>query len=137
MTNSGRDDNAVINPIGDWLYFVRGFEGEFKDDKLNGKGVQIVGIHFPEFGYERELQTVADYAKQWQIQYPIAMDNDAITWNAYEMHAWPAFELIDKYGHRRFRVIGEGGDHALEAAIQMLLADPYTGPHKMPATSYF
>ncbi len=77
--------------------------------RLNGKGVQVVSIHFPEFGYEREPQTVADYAKQWQVKYPIAIDNDATTWNAYEMHAWPAFEIIDKYGPRaHFNLLQKG-----------------------------
>jgi len=105
--------------------------------RLNGKGVQIISVHFPEFGYERELQTVADYAKQWDVQYPIAIDNDGATWNAYEMHAWPAFEIVDKFGHRRYRLIGEGGDQALEAAIQSLLAEPYSGPNHPTALRYF
>jgi len=105
--------------------------------RLNGKGVQIIGVHFPEFGYERELQTVTDYAKQWAIQYPIAIDNDAVTWNAYEMHAWPAFEIVDKFGHRRFRLIGEGGDQAIEAAVQSLLAEPYTMPKQPDTLSFF
>jgi thiol-disulfide isomerase/thioredoxin len=105
--------------------------------RLNGKGVQIISIHFPEFGYERELQTVADYAKQWAVKYPIAIDNDAATWTAYEMHAWPAFELVDKFGHRRFRLIGEGGNQSIEAAIQSLLAEPYSGPIKSAPLSYF
>ncbi|MHB8629073.1 MAG: redoxin domain-containing protein [Aggregatilineales bacterium] len=96
--------------------------------RLNGQGVQIIGIHFPEFGYERELNTVSQYMQQWGIQYPVAIDNDAATWNAYEMHAWPSFELIDKYGHRRFRWIGEGGERPIEGAIQELLAEPYSGP---------
>lgn len=96
--------------------------------RLNGQGVQIISIHFPEFGYERELSTVSQYLSQWGIQYPVAIDNDGATWNAYEMHAWPAFELIDKYGHRRFRWIGEGGDQTIEDAIQELLAEPYNGP---------
>ena len=105
--------------------------------RLNGKGVQVISVHFPEFGYEREPQTVSDYARQWQVRYPIAIDNDGATWNAYEMHAWPAFELIDKNGHRRYRLIGEGGDKALEAAIQSLLAEPYSAPVTATPFSYF
>ena len=96
--------------------------------RLSGKGLQIISIHYPEFGYERDLSTVQAYAKQWDIRYPIAIDNDAATWSAYEMHAWPAFEIVDKNGHRRFRSIGEGGYQAIDAAIQALLAESYSGP---------
>jgi thiol-disulfide isomerase/thioredoxin len=100
--------------------------------RLNGQGVQIIGIHFPEFGYERELNTVSQYMQQWGLHYPVAIDNDGVTWNAYEMHAWPAFELIDKYGHQRLRRIGEGNDIIIESAIQELLAEPYTSPNAPP-----
>jgi len=93
--------------------------------RLNGQGVQIIGIHFPEFADETDPSTVRQYMQQWGIQYPVAIDNDAVTWNAYEMHAWPAFEVIDKNGERRLRWIGEGGDKTLEATIQALLAEPY------------
>jgi len=92
--------------------------------RLNGKGVQIVGIHFPEFSYEADVSYVRDYMTKNNLQYPVAIDNDGASWNAYEMHAWPAVELIDKNGHRRFRQIGEGNYDRIDAAITALLAEP-------------
>jgi thiol-disulfide isomerase/thioredoxin len=94
------------------------------DARLSPKGVQVIGIHFPEFSYEREVANVKDFMRQNHIDYPVAIDNDGAAWNAYEMHAWPAIELIDKNGNRRFRQIGEGGYERIEAAINMLLAEP-------------
>jgi thiol-disulfide isomerase/thioredoxin len=92
--------------------------------RLNGRGLQVISIHFPEFSYEADVNYVSDYLKQNDIRYPVAIDNDGATWNAYEMHAWPALELIDKNGHRRFRIIGEKHYDTIEAAIQELLAEP-------------
>ncbi len=100
--------------------------------RLNGKGIQVISVHYPEFSYEQDANTVNAYLKENGIHYPVAIDNDGASWNAYEMHAWPALELIDKNGHRRFRLIGEGGDTAIEAAIQSLLAEPGPTP---PATN--
>ena len=110
--------------------------------RLNGKGLQIIGIHFPEFSYEHDLSYVRDYMTQNKLLYPVAIDNDGATWNAYDMHAWPALELIDKNGHRRFRQVGEGNYDRIEAAITELLNEPgpvatevATVPATVPATS--
>ncbi len=78
--------------------------------RLNGKGVQLIGIHYPEFNYQHDLQVVKDYMKAQAITYPVAIDNDAETWNAYHIAWWPAFELIDKNGHLRSLQVGEGHD---------------------------
>ena len=72
------------------------------------KGVEFIGVHFPETDYERNIDNLRDYVKQQQITYPITTDNDGATWYAYDMHAWPAFIIVDKAGHIRYRQIGEG-----------------------------
>lgn len=95
------------------------------DARLRDKGVQVIGIHYPELGYERDLDNVKAFVKDNSITYPVAIDNDGASWTAYEMHAWPALELIDKQGHRRYRQIGEGGYEKIEAALTALLAEDY------------
>jgi len=95
-------------------------------NKFNGKGVQIIGIHFPEFPYERDAAYVQDYMARNGLKYPVAIDNDGASWYAYEMHAYPALELIDKNGYRQFRLIGEGDYNRITAAITALLAEPYS-----------
>lgn len=93
--------------------------------RLADKGVQVIGIHFPETGYEHNVDNVKAFVQKEDIQYPIAIDNDGASWNAYEMHAWPAVEIIDKNGHRRFRQLGEGNYQRIEQALSELLAEPY------------
>jgi len=91
--------------------------------KYHEKGLIIIGVHFPEFSYERDVKNVQAFVTKNELLYPIAIDNEGASWNAYEMHAWPAWELVDATGHRRFRTIGEGNYEGTEAAIQSLLAD--------------
>lgn len=93
--------------------------------RLANKGVQVIGIHFPEFSAEREVANVEAFVAKNEITYPIAIDNDGVAWNAYEMHAWPAVELIDKQGRRRYRQLGEGNYENIEAALTALLAEDY------------
>lgn len=86
--------------------------------------VVIIGVHFPETLYERDVANVQNAVKADAIHYPVAIDNDGITWNAYEMHAWPAFIIVDKFGRMRYRQIGEGGYTTMTQIIDSLLTVP-------------
>ncbi len=95
-------------------------------DKYTSEGLVIIGNHFPEFPYEADLDNLKQAVSQDGIQYPVAQDNDGKTWNAYRNAYWPTIYLIDKTGEIRYIHIGEGGYDLTEAAIQELLAEPYS-----------
>jgi thiol-disulfide isomerase/thioredoxin len=90
------------------------------------QGLVIIGNHFPEFSYEKDLANLKDAIAHDDIQYAVAQDNDGATWRAYKNHYWPALYLIDKKGHIRYVHIGEGRYKETEANIQALLAEEYT-----------
>lgn len=87
------------------------------------QGLVIIGNHFPEFGYEADLENLKEAVRRSGIQYPVVQDNDGVTWSAYNNHYWPALYLIDKRGRLRYVHIGEGAYRETEAAIQTLLAE--------------
>jgi thiol-disulfide isomerase/thioredoxin len=91
------------------------------------KGLVIIGNHYPEFGYEADLNNLKQALIDLDVPYPVAQDNQGDTWRAYKNRYWPALYLIDKQGHIRYRHIGEGAYAETEAAIQTLLAEPYPG----------
>lgn len=91
--------------------------------KYADKGLVIIGVHSPEFGYEKELKNVQAAVVEAGIQYPVALDNDYATWNAYGNHYWPARYLVDKRGNIRLLQIGEGGYAQTDAVIAALLAE--------------
>ncbi len=91
--------------------------------KYADKGLVIIGVHSPEFGYEKELKNVQAAISEVGIEYPVAIDNNYATWNAYNNHYWPARYLIDKAGNIRLLQIGEGGYAKTEATVQALLAE--------------
>lgn len=86
-------------------------------------GFVIVGVHTPEFAFEHELSNVRRAMKQFGISYPVALDNDFGTWNAYSNQYWPAEYLIDIGGHVRRAHFGEGEYDRMEQAIRGLLAE--------------
>lgn len=88
-------------------------------------GLVIIGNHFPEFSYERDLENLKNAIVQNDIQYAVAQDNDGATWQAYKNIYWPALYLIDKQGHIRYIHIGEGNYKETEQNIQALLAETY------------
>jgi thiol-disulfide isomerase/thioredoxin len=94
--------------------------------KYKDQGLVIIGNHFPEFSYEKDLANLKDAIAHDDIQYAVAQDNDGATWRAYKNHYWPALYLIDKKGHIRYVHIGEGRYKETEANIQALLAEEYT-----------
>ena len=92
------------------------------DERYRDRGLTIVGVHTPEFPFEREAGNVADAIEQNGIRYPVAQDNDYATWNAYANQYWPAKYLIDAQGRVRYAHFGEGEYEETEAAIRELLA---------------
>ena len=91
--------------------------------KYTGKGLVIIGNHYPEFSYEANLDNLKAAVKRFEIPYAVAQDNDGATWNAYDNRYWPALYLIDKNGHIRYLTVGEGAYAETEAAINILLAE--------------
>jgi cytochrome c biogenesis protein CcdA/thiol-disulfide isomerase/thioredoxin len=83
----------------------------------------ILGIHAPEFAFERNPKNVQDAAKKAGLEYPIALDNDFATWGAFKNSYWPATYLIDKDGNVRREHFGEGEYEETEEAIRQLLAE--------------
>ncbi len=97
---------------------LRDLHSEFSE-----KGLVIVGMHAPEFDYEKKLENVQDAIKKNEIKYAVAQDNDFATWNKYKVRAWPTLFLVDKKGNIRYNHIGEGSYPETRAAIQSLLAE--------------
>ena len=91
--------------------------------KYSDQGLEIIGIHTPEFNFERELANVETAVGQLDVTWPVAIDNEWTTWRAYHNRYWPAMYLIDKAGNIRHIKIGEGRYAETEAIIQALLAE--------------
>ena len=91
------------------------------DAKYRSKGLTIVGVHTPEFPFEKSAGNVNAAIKQNGLRYPVAQDNDFATWNAYNNQYWPAEYLIDARGRVRLAAFGEGDDTKKEQAIRSLL----------------
>jgi thiol-disulfide isomerase/thioredoxin/sulfite exporter TauE/SafE len=89
-------------------------------------GLTIIGVHTPEFAFEHVASNVAQAVKQLGVAYPVALDNNYTTWNAYDNEYWPAEYLIDATGHVRHVDFGEGDYSQTESFIRQLLvtADP-------------
>ena len=83
----------------------------------------VIGNHFPEFNYERDLSNLKDAIQQLDIPYAVAQDNAGETWRAYQTRYWPTLFLIDKRGQVRYTHIGEGAYTEIEQAIQDLLKE--------------
>jgi cytochrome c biogenesis protein CcdA/thiol-disulfide isomerase/thioredoxin len=96
------------------------------DRAYRDKGLTIIGVHAPEFPFERDPGNVARAIERNGLHYPVAQDNDFATWNAYGNQYWPAKYLIDRRGRVRFTHFGEGEYDKTEDAIRSLLAEPGT-----------
>jgi thiol-disulfide isomerase/thioredoxin len=107
-------------------YNCRNVEPHIKTwyQRYGDKGLVVIGVHAPEFSYERVLKNVQSYVREHAIQYPIAIDNDFNTWNRYNNRYWPAMYLIDKRGVIRYLRVGEGGYQQTEQQIRTLLEEP-------------
>lgn len=91
--------------------------------RYESHGLTVVGVHTPEFDFGREKTQVALAVQDMGIRYPVLMDNNYHTWDAYDNRFWPAKYLIDANGYLRYRHAGEGGYAELEQAIQTLLRE--------------
>lgn len=92
-------------------------------EKFAEQGLVVVGVHSPEFAYEKDIDAVKRYVRQKGITYAVAVDNDFSIWNRYANHYWPAIYLIDKRGIIRYDRFGEGGYAETEQTIRRLLAE--------------
>ncbi|MDI6695363.1 MAG: redoxin domain-containing protein [Anaerolineales bacterium] len=92
-------------------------------EKYSSAGLVIIGNHYPEFGYEADLDNLKQAIVKLNIPYAVAQDNDGRTWRAYKNRYWPTLYLIDKNGHIRYVHIGEGAYEETESAIQALLSE--------------
>ena len=93
------------------------------NDKYADKGLIIVGIHSPEFEFEKDINNVKTAVKQFGITYPVVLDNDMKTWKAFENRYWPRKYIADSEGYIRYDHIGEGGYDETEKVIQQLLEE--------------
>ena len=91
--------------------------------KYNDKGLVIIGVHSPEFEFEKNGKNVADAISDFQLSYPVVQDNDFLTWRAYNNRYWPAKYFIDKNGDIRYQHFGEGKYDESEKVIQELLKE--------------
>ena len=83
----------------------------------------VVGVHSPEFAFERSVQNVERAVREHGLEYPVGLDNDFVAWNAYGNRYWPTMYLIDRAGQIRYTQIGEGNYGRTETAIRTLLAE--------------
>jgi len=96
------------------------------DDRYRDKGLTVIGVHSPEFDYEKKVENLRDEVASLDIRYPVVTDNDYLTWDAYKVAAWPTMFLLDKQGRIRWKHVGEGDYDDAERLIQKLLAEKET-----------
>jgi thiol-disulfide isomerase/thioredoxin len=92
-------------------------------EKYKDKGLVIIGVHSPEFAFEKSTANVAAAIKRHGITYPVAQDNEFATWNAYRNRFWPAQYIVDKSGKIIFEHAGEGAYGEIEQTIQRLIVE--------------
>ena len=100
------------------LPYVRGWA-----EKYRHQGLLVIGVHTPEFSFERDLGNVRQFAHEFGIEYPVAVDTDYGIWRAFNNQYWPALYLADAKGRVRYHQFGEGAYDETELAIQQLLAE--------------
>ncbi|MDH6591834.1 thiol-disulfide isomerase/thioredoxin [Variovorax sp. TBS-050B] len=105
------------------LPYVKEWDAKYRD-----KGLVTVGVHTPEFAFEKSTRNVKDAIERLQIRHAVAQDNSYGTWKAFRNQYWPAVYLIDKQGRIVYSHFGEGSYGATEKKIQALLAEPAPAP---------
>ena len=93
------------------------------DEKYADQGLLIIGIHSPEFEFEKNAENVQVAIEKYGIGYPVVLDNDMKTWKAFENNYWPRKYIADHQGNIRYDHIGEGGYQETEKIIQQLLEE--------------
>jgi thiol-disulfide isomerase/thioredoxin len=89
--------------------------------KYAAQGLKVIGVHTPEFGYERDANNVKQALRKHQITYPVPLDNAYKTWNAYTNQYWPNLYLTDRQGILRYSHSGEGAYDTTEQTIRRFL----------------
>jgi thiol-disulfide isomerase/thioredoxin len=92
-------------------------------DKYAGQGLVVVGVHTPEFPFERDLDNVRQAVKDMAVEYPVALDSDYAIWRAFGNRYWPAVYIADAEGRIRHHQFGEGGYEECERVVQQLLRE--------------
>ncbi|MCA9369256.1 redoxin domain-containing protein, partial [Candidatus Woesebacteria bacterium] len=104
------------------LPYLRDWHAKYADD-----GLVIIGVHTPEFEFEKDTENVTKAVADFELTYPIVQDNEYATWRAFNNRYWPAKYLIDAKGHIRYFHFGEQGYDETEAKIQELLKEAGLG----------
>jgi hypothetical protein len=100
------------------------------DERFGPAGLRVIGVHSPEFGFEKERQQVETVARRHSKTFPIFMDNEFTYWSRLGNRAWPTFYLVDRQGRIRYKYEGElhlntaRGDQAARYLQQMLKEGP-------------
>jgi thiol-disulfide isomerase/thioredoxin len=92
-------------------------------ERYRNQGLVVIGVHTPEFEFEKDLDNISGSLNRFRVEYPVAVDSDYAIWNAFGNRYWPATYIIDAKGNIRFHHFGEGEYEATEAAIQQLLRE--------------
>src|ERR1041384_5022666 len=96
-------------------------------EKYKGRGLVMIGVHTPEYGFEHDLENVRRAVKDMHVDYPVAVDNDYAIWNGFDNEYWPALYFIDAKGAIRHHQFGEGNYDEAETVIQKLLIEAGVG----------
>lgn len=104
------------------LPYVRAWAERYKD-----QGLVVIGVHSPEFSFEKDIENVRWAAKQMRVEYPVVIDSDHAIWQAFNNEYWPALYFADAKGRIRHHHFGEGDYEQSEIVIQRLLAEAGRG----------
>src|SRR5215468_2497336 len=104
------------------LPFVRAW-----NEKYRNQGLVVIGVHAPEFSFEKNLNNVRRAVKDLRIDYPVAVDSEHVIWRAFRNQYWPALYFIDSQGRVRHQNFGEGEYDQSEMIIRRLLAEAGVG----------
>jgi len=98
--------------------YVRAWDAKYRD-----QGLTVIGVHTPEFGFERNLENVIAQARSFGVEYPVAVDSEYGVWEAFANHFWPALYIADAEGRIRYHHFGEGEYAMAEMVMQQLLVE--------------
>jgi thiol-disulfide isomerase/thioredoxin len=92
-------------------------------DQYRNQGLVVIGVHTPEFDFEKDNVNIKKAVERFKLDYPIAIDSDHHIWDAFHNNAWPVFYIVDAQGQIRARLVGEGNYEKAETIIQSLLSE--------------
>jgi thiol-disulfide isomerase/thioredoxin len=100
------------------LPYVRAWDAKYREH-----GLTVIGVHTPEFGFERDVDNIVVRSRDFGVEYPIAVDSEYSVWTAFANHFWPAVYIADAQGRIRFHHFGEGEYAMTEMVVQQLLVE--------------